>query len=135
MWARAPIVLLGESLGGGVAVRLAAERKPAALILEAPFASAVAVGAERYWWLPVKLLMKDRFESIRRIGGVDAPLLIVHGERDAVVPVAQARRLLAAASEPKRGVFLPGAGHNDLFENGAAEIELEFLSRLGIGGS
>ena len=124
------VVLLGESLGGGVAVRLAAERAPAAVILEAPFASAVAVGAERYWWLPVSLLMKDRFESIRWIGAVRAPLLIVHGERDRVVPAEHGRRLLAAANEPKQGAFLPGAGHNDLFEHGAAAIELEFLSRL-----
>jgi fermentation-respiration switch protein FrsA (DUF1100 family) len=133
--ARAPVVLLGESLGAAVAVRLAAERTPVAAILEAPFASAVAVGAEHYWWLPVRLLMKDRFESIRWIGEVTAPLLILHGERDGVVPVAHGRRLLAAANEPKRGVFLPEAGHNDLFEHGAAGIELEFLSRLRPGGS
>lgn len=132
---RAPVVLLGESLGAAVAVRLAAERTPVAAILEAPFASAVSVGAEHYWWLPVRLLMKDRFESIRWIGEVTAPLLILHGERDGVVPVAHGRRLLAAANEPKRGVFLPEAGHNDLFEHGAAGIELEFLSRLRPGGS
>ena len=132
---RTPVVLFGESLGGGVAVRLAAERPPMAMILEAPFASAVSVGAERYWWLPVRLLMKDRFESIRWIGGVTAPLLVVHGERDGVVPVRHGRRLLAAANEPKRGVFLPKAGHNDLFEHGAAEVELDFLSRLPPGGS
>lgn len=132
---RAPVVLFGESLGAAVAVRLAAERAPMAVILEAPFASAVSVGAELYWWLPVSLLMKDRFESIRWIGEVRAPLLLLHGERDRVVPVAQGRRLLAAANEPKRGVFLPEAGHNDLFEHGAAAIELEFLSRLRPGGS
>ena len=133
--AETPLVLFGESLGGGVAVRLAAERRPAALILEAPFDSAVAVGAEHYWWLPVRLLMKDRFESIRWIGDVQAPLLIVHGERDGVVPAEHGRRLIEEATEPKQGVFLPRAGHNDLFDHGAAEIELEFLSRLGLGGS
>lgn len=125
---RGQVVLLGESLGAAVAVRMAAERPVAALILEAPFASAVEVGARHYWYLPVRLLMKDRFESIRWIGRVRAPLLIVHGERDAVVPVAQARKLLAAANEPKRGVFLPEAGHNDLFEHGAADLELAFLA-------
>lgn len=124
---RGPVVLFGESLGCGVAVRMAAERPVAAVILEAPFASAVDVGARHYWYLPVRLLMKDRFESIRRIGKARAPLLIVHGERDDVVPVEQGRRLLAAANEPKRGVFLLQAGHNDLFEHGAAAHELAFL--------
>lgn len=127
---RGPVVLFGESLGSGVAVPLAAEREVAALILEAPFASAVDVGAEHYWYLPVRLLMKDRFDSLAVIDRVRAPLLIVHGERDAVTPASQGRKLLAAANEPKRGVFLPAAGHNDLFEHGAARIELEFLAGL-----
>ena len=126
----APIVLLGESLGSGVAVRLAAERAPAGLILEAPFTSAADVGARAYWWLPVRLLIRDRFDSLRWIGRVQSPLLLLHGERDDVVPPEQGRRLLAAANEPKRGVFLPRAGHADVFEHGAAEHVLDFLERL-----
>lgn len=127
---RGPIVLLGESLGSGVAVRLAAERRPAGLILEAPFTSAADVGARAYWWLPVRLLIKDKFDSLSWIGRVQAPLLLLHGERDDVVPPEQGRRLLAAANEPKLGVFLSRAGHADVVEHGSAEHVLDFLDRL-----
>ncbi len=123
-------VLLGESLGSAVAVSLASERDVAAIILEAPFTSAADVGQHAFPLLPVKLLIADRFDSLGRIGRVGAPLLIIHGEKDRVVPVAHGRRLLAAAQAPKHGVFLPGAGHNDLLRHGSAEVALVFLERL-----
>ncbi len=81
-------------------------------------------------FLPVKLLINDRFDSLGRIDRVGAPLLIIHGEEDRVVPVAHGRRLLATAQAPKQGVFLLGAGHNDLFFHGSAEVALEFLGSL-----
>jgi uncharacterized protein len=105
------IVVVGESLGSGVAVQLAAQRPVAALVLEAPFTAAVDVAAEIYPWLPVRLLMKDQFISRDHIGKVTAPLLIVHGEADRVIPVAQGRRLLEMANEPKELVILAGEGH------------------------
>src|SRR5204863_2605864 len=76
------IVLWGESLGSGVAVALAAERKIGGLLLESPFTSAAEVGASVYWFLPVRLLMKDQFRSDDRIGKVKVPLLIIHGTLD-----------------------------------------------------
>ena len=76
------IVFWGESLGTGVAVALAAEKPVGRVILEAPFTSAAAVGARHYWYLPVRLLMKDQFHSDERIGKVTAPLLILHGVHD-----------------------------------------------------
>ncbi len=123
-------VLLGESLGSAVAVALASARAVGAVILEAPFTSVAEVGQRAYPFLPVRLLIEDRFDSLDRIGRVEAPLLIVHGEEDRVVPVAQGRRLLAAAKAPKQGVFLPHAGHNDLLRHGSVEVALEFLGRL-----
>jgi fermentation-respiration switch protein FrsA (DUF1100 family) len=102
----------------------------AALILEAPFTSAAAVGQRAYPFLPVRLLIKDRFDSLSRIGAIEAPLLVLHGEADRVVPTDQGRRLLAAAAAPKEGVFLPGADHNDLYNHGAAEIVIAFLERV-----
>ncbi len=123
-------VLLGESLGSAVAVSLASERDVAAIILEAPFTSAADVGQQAFPLLPVKLLIADRFDTLGRIGRVGAPLLIIHGEKDRVVPVAHGRRLLAAAQAPKHGVFLSGAGHNDLLRHGSAEVALAFLERL-----
>ena len=99
------IVVWGESLGTGVAVALAATKPIGRLVLEAPFTSAADVGARVYWFLPVRLLMKDPFRSDQRIGQVTAPLLVVHGERDQVVPIALGERLFALANEPKRFVL------------------------------
>ncbi|MSP67669.1 MAG: alpha/beta hydrolase [Alphaproteobacteria bacterium] len=122
-------VLYGESLGSGVAVALAAETPIGAVILEAPFTAAQHVAERRYWYLPVALLMKDRFNSLVRIGRVQAPLLVMHGERDLVVPVAQGRALFAAANEPKEAHFIAAADHANLFEHGAAKLALGFLAR------
>ena len=80
------------------------------LVLEAPFTSAVDIGAAAYWYLPVRLLMKDPFRSDARIGKVTAPLLVLHGARDGVVPIAHGERLFSLANEPKRFVrFAEGA--------------------------
>ncbi len=107
------IVYFGESLGAAVAVALAAEKPPAGLVLRSPFASLTAVGRYHYPFLPVGLLLRDRYPSIDRIGTVRAPLLVVIGERDAIVPPTMSRSLFAAAAEPKRLVVIEGAGHND----------------------
>jgi len=104
-------VLLGWSLGTGVAVQMAAERHPAALVLLAPYTSIVDVGARRYPIFPVSLLMRDRFDNRSKIAAVHAPLMIVTGERDRVVPPDMGHDLYAAASEPKRALFLPETGH------------------------
>ena len=106
------IAVVGESLGSGVAVQLAAQRPVAALVLEAPFTAAVDVAAEIYPWLPVRLLMKDQFRSRDFIGQVKVPLLIVHGDADRVIPVAQGRRLLEMANEPKELAIFAGDGHD-----------------------
>lgn len=107
------LVYFGESLGGAVAVGLAVERPPAALILRSPFTSLPDVGAVHYPWLPVRRLLIDRYPSIDRIGSVRAPLLVIAGDRDDIVPAELSRRLFDAAAEPKEFVLVPGAGHND----------------------
>ncbi|MCG8695821.1 MAG: alpha/beta hydrolase [Minwuiales bacterium] len=121
------LVLFGESLGGGVAVQLATETDIAALILEAPFTSVPDVAAAHYFYLPVRPLAKDRFESIDKIGKVRAPILVFQGEDDEVVPVRFGKALFEAAPEPKQSVFLPNARHNDLYNHGAADVVLRFL--------
>src|SRR5205814_2132829 len=121
------IVLWGESLGSGVAVALAAERKIGGLLLESPFTSAAEVGASVYWFLPVRLLMKDQFRSDDRIGKVKVPLLIIHGTLDRVVPMALGEKLYALANEPKRFVRFPSGGHVDLDSHGAATTWRAFL--------
>jgi fermentation-respiration switch protein FrsA (DUF1100 family) len=110
----ARLVYFGESLGAAVALRLATERPPAALVLRSPFWSLVEVGRLHYPWLPVSLLLADRYDAAGRVGRLAAPLLVVAGERDRIVPAAHSRRLFEAAPQPKRFVLLPGADHNDL---------------------
>jgi hypothetical protein len=110
----ARIVLWGESLGSGVAVAVAAEKDIAAIVLEAPFTSAADVAFAAYPFLPVSLLMKDQFRSDARIGKVRAPVLIMHGRRDRVVPYRLGERLFALANEPKQFVGFADGGHEDL---------------------
>ena len=108
------IVYFGESLGTGVAVALAAERPPAALILRSPFTSLTDVGKLHYPFLPVRALLRDRFASIDRIAGVDSPLLIIAGGSDRIVPASLSRRLYEAAPmRHKQLLLIEGAGHND----------------------
>ena len=107
------IVYFGESLGAAVAVGLAVQRPPAALVLRSPFTSLADVGAVHYPWLPVRRLLLDRYPSIERIASVRAPVLVIAGDRDDIVPATLSRRLYDAAAEPKRYVVMPGAGHND----------------------
>ena len=122
------IVVWGESLGTGVAVALAAEKPVGRVVLQSPFTSAAEVGAQRYWFAPVRLLMKDQFRSDLRIGKVTAPVLVLHGDRDNVVPFALGERLYGLINAPKRFVRFPGAGHNDLGAHGAVEAAKQFLS-------
>lgn len=107
------LVYFGESLGAAVAVGLAAERPPAAMILRSPFTSLADVGRHHYPWLPVRLLLRDRYPSMELIAGVRCPVLIVTGDRDAIIPAAQSERLYRAVASPKRFVLIPGADHND----------------------
>lgn len=112
-------VLFGESLGSGIVTALAAEPgRAAGLVLDAPFDSIEAVAARAYWYVPVRLLLKDRFRSDHRIGSVSMPVLIGHGGQDRIIPPAHGRRLFEAANEPKTFAFKPEAGHTDLFDHG-----------------
>jgi fermentation-respiration switch protein FrsA (DUF1100 family) len=117
------IIAYGESLGTGIAVRIAAELPVAGVILDAPYTSIVELGARAYPFLPVRLLLVDRYETRKYIAGVKAPLLILHGARDGVVPVAMGRELARLAPEPKRLVIFPNGGHSDIYINGNNAID------------
>jgi hypothetical protein len=123
------IAVVGESLGTGVAVQLAAQRTVAAIALEAPYTSAADIAANIYWWLPVRFLMKDTFYSEDFIAAIKAPLLIQHGDRDELIPIKHARSLLAMAHEPKEMVVLPGAGHSAVNDPDVWAREVNFFRR------
>lgn len=112
---RGRIAYLGESLGTGVAVALAAEKQPDALILRSPYTSLADVGAHHYPFLPVRWLLRDRYASVERMAGLSCPVLVIAAERDSVVPAALSRRLFEAApASGRRWLLLPGADHNDM---------------------
>ncbi|MGI9520557.1 MAG: alpha/beta hydrolase [Hyphomicrobiaceae bacterium] len=113
------ILVYGESLGSGVAVHLATKRHVGAVILDAPFTSLPDVGTLIYPYLPVHLAIRDRYNSIGRIGRIEAPLLIVHGGRDRIVPFRMGRSLFEAANEPKTFAAFPLAGHSDHYQFGS----------------
>jgi fermentation-respiration switch protein FrsA (DUF1100 family) len=122
------IVAWGFSLGTGVAVALAAEQPVGKLILEAPYTSIADVAASAFWFVPVRLFLKDQFRSDARIARIKVPLLVMHGALDATIPVAFGERLFALANEPKRFVRLARGGHNDLDNFGAIEIARNFIN-------
>ncbi len=109
----ARIVYFGESLGSAVAITLAVEHPPAALILRSPFTSLADLGQFHYPFLPVRWLLRDRFASIDRMRQVLCPLLVIAGARDRIVPAEQSRSLYEAASSPKVLRVVAGADHND----------------------
>ncbi len=122
------IVLWGESLGTAIAVTLAAEQPVARVILEAPFTSAAAVAGLRYWYVPIRLLMKDQYRSDERVEKITAPVLILHGMRDRIVPFAMGERMFELTKAPKHIVRFIDGDHEDLDANGALHAVGRFLA-------
>jgi fermentation-respiration switch protein FrsA (DUF1100 family) len=100
----------GWSLGSAVAIDLASQVQPAAVILEGAPASIVAIGEQRYPLLPIRLFIRNPFESIRKIDGVKSPKLFLHSVGDEIVPIEEGRRLFDAAPQPKQWIQVQG-GH------------------------
>ncbi|QDT31301.1 alpha/beta hydrolase [Thalassoglobus polymorphus] len=138
------IIVFGQSLGGGVATRLVWElcqenQAPAGLVLQATFTSLVDAAQHRFPWLPVNLLLVDRYPSINRIPDITCPLLMLHGRQDEIVPLQLGERLFAVAPEvsangiQKRFVELPDAGHNDIYHVALDDVikaKREFLDSI-----
>lgn len=128
--AESEIVLMGESLGGGVMVDLASRDGARGLILERTYTSLPDVAAYFYPCLPVRLLMRNRLDSLAKIGGYRGPLVHCHGDTDEIIPFEMGRRLFAAANDPKRFVPLAGVGHNDPLPDEWDQAVYEFVERL-----
>lgn len=114
------VVYVGESLGGAVAVALAREAPPGALVLASTFTSVRDMARLHYPVIPAAVV-PDAYPSLERIRGLESPLLLIHGDRDEIVPVEQGRALFDAAPEPKRLRIFPGLGHNDLITRAGDE--------------
>jgi fermentation-respiration switch protein FrsA (DUF1100 family) len=127
------LVLYGESLGSGVAVTLATQHDVAALILEAPFTSVAEVAQCHFPYVPAARMVIDRFDSLSRISRIKVPILVLHGERDRVVPIRYGRALYEAAPEPKEAWFVPQGGHEDLARYGGLDAAVAFIERR-LGG-
>lgn len=124
------VVLYGESLGSGVATALAAARRVAGVVLEAPFTSVADLAQQQYWYVPARRLVRDRFDSRARIGAVEAPILILHGDRDPTIPVDHGIALAETAGDTAELVRLPDGDHMNLWEIGAGTRVRAFLERV-----
>jgi len=118
------VVVYGQSLGAAVAVELASARRLRGVVLEAAFTSIPDMARQHYAFLPVGPLLRTSFDSESRIAEIDAPLLMLHGENDDIVPIEMGRQVFAAAEAPKEFRAIPGAGHNDVY------LRTEFVTAL-----
>lgn len=125
----ADIIFYGHSLGGAVAAGVAANFPPGSMILEGTFTSVPDVGAEIYPYLPVRLMSHIKYPTLERIGHFAFPILIIHSQDDAVIPVHHGEKLFAAATEPKQ-FYRSHGGHHNGFANGgvvATAVLKDFL--------
>jgi pimeloyl-ACP methyl ester carboxylesterase len=126
------VVLLGRSLGSGVATYLAAHRPARGVVLVAPFDSMTAVAQRHYSWAPIAALIRNPFPSVDYARQVQAPVLMIAGARDDIIPAEHAKRLLEAWAGPKELAILAGAGHNDIQGHSEYYPRINgFLDRLG----
>ncbi|MEM8627511.1 MAG: alpha/beta hydrolase [Pseudomonadota bacterium] len=122
------LFIYGESIGTGVATYLASKVETAGLILDAPFTALWRVAAREYPFLPVQWLSTERYDSIDLIAGIDAPLLVLHGARDPLIPPAMGKALHAAAQAPKQLKIFENGHHSDLFDHGAMTYAQAFIT-------
>ena len=123
-----PIGIYAHSLGTGVAINLALERDVMALVLESPYDSILSLAQSRYWFFPIKALLKHQFLSIEKINKIKAPILMIHGTDDTLIPIAHGKRLAHAAGENVEFRAIKGAGHNNLTAFGTPHQAIEFFA-------
>ena len=125
----APIGILAFSLGTGAALPVAAARETFAVVLESPPTSLLDIARYRVGWVPFDFLMKYPFRNDRVISEVEAPILIIHGDNDQVIPVEQGRRLATLAGPGSAYIEIKGAGHNNLAQHGTTAMALSFFRK------
>lgn len=128
-------ILLGESLGTGVVAALGSRTPPAGLVLRSPFTELAAVGSHHYPWLPVRLLLRDRFPVSEHLASTEVPVTVIHGDRDTIVPTALSEQVADEAPSLFERVVLSG-DHNDAVMFGApvADAVLRLARHVAPGG-
>ena len=124
------IIIYGESLGTGVATEIAQNRKFAGIILESPFTSMIAAGKSKYPIFPIKLLLKDKYESDKKIQNIISPILVMHGEADKIVPFWMGEKIFQLANEPKYSYFSKYDDHMMDFNNDLINSIKSFIQSL-----
>lgn len=125
----AGIVIIGNSIGSGPAVQMAVEFEPRALVLTSPFTSLPDAGATRMWFLPVRQMMRDRFDNLSKVDRLEIPLLVLHGSDDMTIPAAHGRALAEAAPRGELQLF-DGEGHGLSFTPEAQQAIVEWIEAL-----
>jgi len=124
------IIVYGESLGTGVATEIAQNKNFAGIILESPFTSMIDAGKDKYPYLPVRLLLKDRYESSKKIKNINSPILIMHGKVDNIVPFLMGKKMYALANEPKYSYFSEYDDHMMEYNEKLLKVLKDFIGSL-----
>ena len=124
------IIVYGESLGTGVATEIAQNKNFAGIILESPFTSMIDAGKDKYPYLPVRLLLKDRYESNKKIKNINSPILIMHGKVDNIVPFLMGKKMYALANEPKYSYFSEDDDHMMEYNEKLLKALKDFIGSL-----
>ena len=124
------IILYGESLGTGVATHLAQHKNFAGIILETPFTSMIDAAKNFYPFIPVKLLLKDKFENDKKIKNINSPILIMHGEVDQIIPFSMGKKIYEMANEPKYSYFTKYDNHMMEYDQNLVLSIKSFLKNL-----
>ena len=124
------IILYGESLGTGVATHLAQNKNFAGIILETPFTSMIDAAKKFYPYIPVSLLLKDKFENKKKIKNINSPILVMHGEADQIVPFSMGKKIYEIANEPKYSYFTKYDNHMMEYDENLLKALKSFLDSL-----
>ena len=124
------IIIYGESLGTGITTEIAQNKNFAGIILETPFTSMVEAGKSKYPIFPIKLLLKDKYESDKKIKNIKSPVLIMHGEEDQIVPFWMGEKMFQMANEPKYSYFTKFDNHMMEFDENLVSELKKFIKSL-----